>query len=104
MRRHSDDIEGLESLLDKVTKDISTLLNLSMNLHGSAKRSGSQVGYRKVINKLEVLAKFSQDAKKELKNAKSEHLNLLNLGKDSPSDQNYNYDKVNFRDLPVKKR
>ena len=97
------DLKKTESLLSSLKREFNQIDTLVSSLHQSARRAGSSLGYSRVLQKSRVLLKVLDDLQKDFSLAKSEHVSLLEQGYDSPAVQNYNYSRIDLKNLPIKK-
>lgn len=98
-----EDIARFDQELNRVFREVANLESRLQDFHQSAKRAGSSRGYLKSLQKLQGCLRWLQDVKKDCRVSAEEHLKLLNDGKDSTDNQNYNYSKVSLNKLPVRK-
>lgn len=98
-----EDVAKFEQELNRAFREISNMESKLQEFHQSAKRAGSSRGYLKSLQKLQGCLRWVQEVKRDFKQASAEHIKLLNDGRDSEKNQNYNYSKVSLNKLPVRK-
>lgn len=100
---NEEQIKAFEEQLNILKREISISSLRANELHQSARRAGSHQGYTKVLNKTQYLLKVLEDIRKDYRRSADEHSLLLKQGLDSEKNQNYNYSKINLRNLPIRK-
>jgi len=95
------DIEHFNYLSDRIIKDLKELDNLINKIHNDSKRSGLIFGFSKVINKVQSSIKFLADAKKIFPKISESYTSLAKS--DETSNQKYNYDKVDYNRIPLRR-
>ena len=111
LNRVSDtDIKSVSKELANLHKTLLDIDNKVSGLHQEARRAGSASGYLKCLNKSRLLLKVVTELQKEFRISSEE---LIRLSSDeekssnnsqAKNNQNYNYSRIDLKNIPVRRR